>query len=109
MRRWKRLLVPTLAAVATLASSAIPGMVSASYPDIMGCYESCQVVAGGWPFPYVVDYPGLSPVHSASLFGVVLGVDRLWAGSLAATLLFWFALFVTVAWTVSRRRAIKRV
>jgi len=103
MRRWKILLVPVLAAVATLASSAIPRMVSAAYPDIMGCAQACQVPAGGWPFPYVVDYPGLSPVGSASLVGVVMGVDHLWAGSLAATFACWVGLFAAVVWIAGRR------
>lgn len=70
MGRWKMLLVPVLAAAATLASSGIPGMVSATYPDIMGCSEGCQVAAGGWPFPYAIDNPGISPVGSASMIGV---------------------------------------
>lgn len=96
-------MVPVLAAAATLASSAIPGMVSATYPEIMGCSQACQVAAGGWPFPYAVDYPGLSPGGSAGLLGVVLGVDQLWAGSLAATFACWLGLIAAVVFGVDRQ------
>lgn len=97
MRARTMLLVALLAAAATCASGAISGTVSASYPDIMGCEQACRVAAGGWPFAYAVDYPGISPVGSASMTGAVLGVDKLWAGSLAATFGCWLALFACTA------------
>jgi hypothetical protein len=99
----KRTLLACAAAVmATLASSAIPGRVRAIYPGTLDCQQGCDFVAGGWPFPYLVDHPGISPTGSVSLVNGVLGVDLVWPGSLAATFLCWLGLFVPVAWLVTR-------
>jgi hypothetical protein len=84
------------AAIATLASSLIRQDVRTTYPEIFSCERSCQVAAAGWPFPYLVDYPGLSPSGSADLGGAVLGADKLWIGSLGATFISWFALIAGV-------------
>ena len=90
------------AAGATAGSSFVHRKVSATYADIMGCEQSCQLAAGGWPFAYVVDYPGLSPSGSADLVGLFIGVDKLWLGSLTATFLVWsiFFAFLGIAWSV---------
>ena len=76
----------------------------ATYPDIMGCESACLVAAGGWPFPYLVDYPGLSPAGSASLIGAMLGVDVIWPDELATTFLFWLAMSVLAVWALVRKR-----
>ena len=85
--------VATLAAIATIGSSAIPRHVTATYADISGCEVSCRVAAGGWPFAYVADYPGLSPVASADFLGYLVGADMLLPVPFAATVLFWSMLF----------------
>jgi hypothetical protein len=102
--KWKALLVASLAAGATLASSAIPGSVIAIYPGIMGCEKSCSVAAGGWPFPYLIDYPGISPMGSVSLTDSILGIDIIWAGALGATFLCWIGIIAAVIWTLGRTR-----
>jgi len=95
-------LASTAAAVATLASTAIPGHVRAVYPGSMDCQQGCEFVAAGWPFPYLVDHPGISPTRSVSLINGVLGVDLIWPGAMAATFASWLALFVVVVWVVAR-------
>ena len=95
------LFAAAIAGVLTLGSSFIPRTVSAQYDDIMGCEQSCQVAAGGWPFAYAVDYPGLSPLGSADIVGLLLGVDMLRVGALAATFACWglMALMLVRGWS----------
>jgi hypothetical protein len=101
--RGKSLLAAGLAIVATLASSAIGGTVIAIYPEIMGCESGCLAAAGGWPAPYLVDYPGISPVGSVSLTDAMLGMDRIWPAELALTFIFWLALSALVVWLLGRK------
>jgi predicted lysophospholipase L1 biosynthesis ABC-type transport system permease subunit len=103
MRLRPALLVFAAAAVLALASSAIPGKAAVNYPDIDGCTTGCTVAAAGWPFPYLTDYPGLSPAGSASLMGAVNGGDHVLWTALVATWLAWAALLGAVA-RISRRR-----
>ena len=98
----RALMASVAAAVATLASSAIPGRVRAVYPGSMDCQQGCEFVAAGWPFPYLVDHPGISPTRSVSLVNGFLGVDLIWPGAMAATFASWLVLFVVVAWVVAR-------
>ena len=103
------LLAALVALCLTLATSARQIDTMARYPDIMGCEAACEVAAAGWPFPYLVDYPGLSPVGSVSLIGALLGMDILRPGALAATFLCWWAfiaamVLITAAVLVRRRR-----
>jgi hypothetical protein len=92
------------AIIATLASSVVGGTVSATYPDIMGCESGCPAAAGGWPVPYLVDYPGISPVGSVSLTDALLGIDHIRPAGLAATFVFWLAASALAAWLVVRAR-----
>lgn len=86
----RRILVPLLLGVAaTLASSTVRQQTVERYADIDGCVTGCEVPAAGWPLPYVVDNPGLSPVGEASLSGAATGADRLRWESLALDLLVW--------------------
>lgn len=98
----KTLLVIILAIAGTLGSSIVLGKVSAKYPEIMLCEQSCEVVAGGWPFPYLIDYPGISPVNSVSISNGILGTDVIWVGALVGTFLFWAGGAATVIWTIGR-------
>jgi hypothetical protein len=59
-----------------ILSSVLPGKRIEHYGDILSCIPKCQVVAAGFPFPYIADYPGLSPTRSADLSGVMIGVDK---------------------------------
>lgn len=101
---WKVILTVVLAAVATLASTAIPAKVLARYPEIMGCEHACAVSAAGWPRPYLVDYPGISPPGSVSLFEGLVGTDIIWGGALATTFAFWFVLIGACMWALGRAR-----
>lgn len=105
MTVWRKsLLVTGLAVVATLASSAINGTVIATYPDIMGCKFGCLTAAGGWPAPYLIDYPGISPVGSVSLTDALLGMDNIWSAELATSFVFWFAASALAVWLLDRKR-----
>ena len=59
-----------------LASSAYAGQAQALHAEIMGCEHGCTVAAAGWPLPYLIDYPGISVVGSASLTGALTGEDQ---------------------------------
>lgn len=89
---WLRIVgVLVLGIAATLASSTVEQEAVARYPDIQGCATGCSVAAAGWPLPYVIDYPGLSPARRASLSGAATGADRLRVEAFAIDLLGWTA------------------
>ena len=85
-------LAVALGVAATLASSLVRQDTVARYADIDDCVTGCTVAAAGWPLPYVVDYPGLSPAREASLSGALLGVDRWRPEALVLDLLGWTGL-----------------
>jgi len=101
-RKLKVLLVSALAAGVTLASSVVPSKVRVVYPGTLDCEQGCNFLAGGWPFPFIVDHHGISPTGSVSLFGSLIGVDIMWYGSLAATFVFWLAAFGAASWVLAR-------
>ena len=104
MRGWVSLLAAGMAVIATLASSSIGGTVNATYPDIMGCESGCPAAAGGWPVPYFVDYPGISPVGSVALTDALLGIDKIRPIGLAATFAFWLAVSALAVWLLVRKK-----
>ena len=56
------------------------------------------VVVGGYPFPFVVDFHGVSVVNSVSLSGAILGEDFfLWLPFLTDVLIYFFV--VLALWT----------
>jgi hypothetical protein len=95
-----------LALLATGATSWVPRRSVARYPDIMGCEQGCAVAAGGWPFAFILDYPGISPVGSVSLVNAVIGIDQFAWGPLLADLLFWT--LVAGAALLTWRRGMRR-
>lgn len=101
-RRW--LLAPVLGLLATLASSVVNQRTTARFEDIDGCIAGCEVAAAGWPLPYLVDYPGLSPGNDAALIGLALGVDRLRPEAFVVDLLAWTVLAAVLAWLLGRAR-----
>lgn len=102
MPRRSALASAALALVLTLTSTAVSGRARMVYPDIMGCERGCAVAAAGLPAPFIVDYPGLSPVGRVDLVGVLLGLDRvLWARAVGA-LAVWFMVSVAVVRAVAR-------
>lgn len=88
----------------TLGSSAIRGHATVNYPDIEACSAGCKVAAAGWPFPYLADYPGLSPGGSTSLVEAATGSDHVLWTAFVATWLAWMALIGVLAWLMQRRR-----
>lgn len=60
-----------------------------TYPDIDGCVPACSVVAAGFPFAFIADYPGISPVGSVSVLEALLGIDRVRVAQLIGTLACW--------------------
>lgn len=100
---WRRALVAfPLGIAATLATSAVDQQAVARYADIDHCVAGCTVAGAGWPLPYLLDYPGLSPVGTASLAGAFTGADRWRAESLAVDLVAW-SLLAFVALALLRR------
>jgi hypothetical protein len=78
-----------LAILASLTTSAVNSQVVVAYSGVMGCELGCNFIASGWPFPYIVDHPGISPTGSVSLVGAILGVDIIRPGHFLGTVLFW--------------------
>lgn len=61
------------------------------------------VVVVGFPFPYVSDFHGISPVGSADLVGALLGMDHFHAGAFWADVGVYLALLAA-----ARTRALRR-
>jgi hypothetical protein len=83
-----------LAAVLLIITTFIPNTATVTYSDILGCEKECSVVATGYPFPFIADYPGLSPANSADLMGLLMGWDKIIGLNLVASVLFF--LFVSI-------------
>lgn len=105
-RAWPRVLAAlVLGIAATLATSVVDQPTVARYADIDHCVAGCTVAAAGWPLPYLVDYPGLSPANEASLAGAFSSVDRWRLESFAVDLVAWTLLaFVAIALLRRARR-----
>jgi hypothetical protein len=91
------MLVTVLAAVSALASTVIPGTVQVAYPGTEDCAKGCNFVAAGWPFPYLVDHPVISPIGSVSLVQGLLGVDLIQPVPMTETFAFWLGLYALLA------------
>lgn len=100
-------LVLATAAVVTAGSSIVTTTVQVAYPGSSNCALGCDFVAGGWPFPYLVDHPGISPIGSVSLLMGLIGVDILRADALAASFVFWVGVFAALT-AIVRWRAVRR-
>jgi hypothetical protein len=85
-----------LALIATTASSLWLGRVKTIIPGSTDCNEGCNLIAGGWPFFYLVDQPAFSPSGSISLVGGLLGVDTILPWSFVASLAVWLLLFIAL-------------
>ena len=67
-------------------------MVSHYYwnTDGQDCTKSaCQIVASGWPVPFIWDKIWNSPVNSADWIGVLLTVDHLNTAAFIRNTMFW--------------------
>jgi hypothetical protein len=95
----------------TLASSVVPGTrVEVQDWDCPPAPASCarEVVANGFPFPYIADYHGLSVANRASLSGLLLGEDRFRAEPFWANVAVYGAVLAAIGiasdWSRRRRR-----
>jgi len=86
----------------TALSSLVNTKVAVVHPDIMGCEQSCLVVAAGWPVPYIQDYPAISPVGSADLSGALFGLDHINWKALAVTFAIWLVVAAGIVWLRGR-------
>ena len=98
-------LVFVVSTLLALASSAIHRHTTVNYRDVEGCSAGCTVAAAGWPFPYLADYPGLSPAGRASLMEAISGSDHVLWTSFVATWVAWTVAIGALAWLLRRRRA----
>ena len=88
----KILIVHVLGALlAALLSSLVPREVVVVIPGNLGCAHGCTMAAAGWPFVYLVDHEGISPVGSVSLLGVT-GEDHFYPGAFGFVFFFWLGL-----------------
>ncbi|GAB6196178.1 hypothetical protein [Lysobacter xanthus] len=100
-RHW--LAAPLLGVALTLATSFVKQQAIARYADVEGCANGCSVAAAGWPLPWLVDDPSVSPVNSVSLSGALFGLDHWRFEGLAVDLVLW-TLAAALALLVLRRR-----
>lgn len=103
-RIWRVVAALLIGLGATLASSTVRQETVARYADIDSCVTGCPVAAAGWPLPYLVDNPGLSPATEASLTGAAMGVDRFRPEAFALDLLGWTLLAGLVVAVLGRLR-----
>jgi len=103
-RKLMALVVLTAAVGTSLATSAVPGHVRVAYLGSEDCQQGCDFVAGGWPFQYLVDHPGISPFGSVSLIDGLLGADIIMPGALAETFAFWACVWTVAIWVTRRVR-----
>jgi hypothetical protein len=103
MRKRSVILVFVLSTFLALASSAVHRHTTVNYPDIEGCSAGCTVAAAGWPFPYLADYPGLSPAGRTSLVEAITGSDHVLWTSFVLTWLAWTVAIGALAYLLRRR------
>ena len=96
MKRIPSLRIALLALLLVAASSSVPGERLEHYADIYECISQCRVAAAGFPFPYILDYPGLSPTHSADLWGAIIGIDKFRSGPFCADVAVYFMLCTAI-------------
>ena len=99
-----RLLLAVLIGTALTLLSRFGGVRSASatYPDIMGCEDSCTVAASGWPLVFVRDYTGMSVVNTADIMVGWFAAERFDWLPFLLNLLFWTMLSVAAIAAVAR-------
>lgn len=76
------LVILLLALVATIASGELwHGTTTILFEGVDPGLTPIEVVTGGWPLPFLVDNPSISPVGSVSLVNAILRMDhfRVWA------------------------------
>ena len=83
------IVLATLVAIAI--SGTFPHSTYAVYNE-MGCDTGCAVAGAGFPFAFIMDYPGLSPVGSVSWLGLFEGLDKLNTQNLIFSALVWAGL-----------------
>jgi hypothetical protein len=69
----------------------------------MGCEDSCQVAATGWPLVFVRDYLGMSVVNSADILEVWFAADQLAWAPFLLNLAFWSGLIFAALSIIPRR------
>ena len=94
-----------VAVVLALASSVVEGTRLETQdwdcpPAPMSCARPVVVV--GFPFPYISDFHGISPVNSADLVGAALGMDHFHAAPFVANVALYLALAAAVRALVRR-------
>lgn len=104
----RALLVAVVALLGTLASSRVQRerLVVQDWdcpPAPASCARPMRV--GGFPFPYLEDFHGLSVVGSVDLMGALMGEDRFHPGPFLLDLACWGAVASVGLALGSRRRA----
>ena len=91
----KIVLILLLTITTTYLTLFIPRTANATRLNIMGCEKSCEIVAAGFPLPYLYD-GYTSPIGSLSLnpFIILLtNIDIFSILNFSINLLFWFTFF----------------
>lgn len=92
------------AGLTLLSSFSVNRSAMATYPDIMGCEEACQVAATGWPLVFVRDYTGMSVVSTADMMEVWFAADQFDWLPFLANVIFWSGVFLLVMAVFSKRK-----
>jgi len=93
----------TIAVVVGLLTTLVSTFVGersapATYPDIMGCEVTCEVVATGWPLIFVRDYLGMSVGKRADIMEVWFAADRFDTGPFIINVIVWAVVAYACMW-----------
>jgi hypothetical protein len=92
----KILFISCLAFLINYLSLFIPRTATVTRLDVMECEKSCDVIAGGFPLPYVID-GNTSPIGSISknpLIIIFTNVDSFILTNFFINYLFWLIVIV---------------
>lgn len=97
----KLVAVVLLGIVATFLSSVAKGTVPGLCPNALDP-KPCRLAAVGWPFPFVVDSPGISVEGKVDLASGIGGEDRFVASAWLECVAFWSIVFACLLQGVGR-------
>jgi hypothetical protein len=98
--------------IVTYLTLLIPREVTVTRADILGCEKSCQIVAAGFPIPYLID-GYTSPIGSISMNPLIIiftKTDVFSIKSFFINFIFWYiTLKILTSITIRKARRIHEI
>ncbi len=98
--------------IITYLTLLIPREVTVTRADILGCEKSCQIVAAGFPMPYLID-GYTSPIGSISINPLIIiftKTDVFSTENFFINLIVWYILLeVLTSTTIRKKRKIHEI